>query len=266
MPRLFWYSRFPVLPGHLLFKGVAALGVALLLAGGSLVGATGAAHASGSCPNPDPTYWIHTATSANTSGNATDLSEYGCFSGLLFVQANWNPGGVYTGFDPHPVGVGLGHLDGVWAIVNEDGAPMPLGAAFTVYDVPYSVFPTDPHAFFFQQATSGSYLTYLDNPELNGNPSAQLMVTPDFGYFEGVVDPHQIGIWYDSAAGRWTIYNEDRAPIPVGAVFNVLVVHQTGLFTNAFTQVATTSNTSGDSTCINSPLSNQNPYAYIFVT
>ncbi len=37
MPRLFWYSRFPVLPGHLLFKGVAALGVALLLAGGSLV-------------------------------------------------------------------------------------------------------------------------------------------------------------------------------------------------------------------------------------
>ena len=91
------------------------------------------------------------------------------------------------------------------------------------------------------------------------------MVTPNYQY--GAVDPHQIGIWYDAGAGRWTIYNEDLAPIPVGATFNVLVVPQRGLFPNAFTRVATSANTSGDSTCINNVLANQSPTTtYLFVT
>jgi hypothetical protein len=264
------------LSSRLRLRGAAVLGVALLLAGGSLASPMGAAHAA-ECVYYPPVSFVHTATSGNTQGNATALDEdFGdavdCVAGNpVFVQAKWNAGGVLT-FDTHPIGVwfnpGLG-----WAIENEDGAPMPLGASFNVYMTSEFGAAGSPSAssIFLDTVTTGQYITYLDDPTLNGNPSAQLMVTQDFdinGYMgaPSIANPHQIGIWYDATAGKWTIYNEDRAPIPVGAEFNVMVVNQTGLFPNAFTQGATSSNTSGDSTCINNPLTNQNPSASLFVT
>ena len=38
----------------------------------------------------------------------------------------------------------------------------------------------------------------------------------------GVYNGHHTGVWYVSN-GRWAIYNEDRAPMPPSAAFNVLV-------------------------------------------
>jgi hypothetical protein len=255
-----------------LCRGAATLGMALLIVGGSLVSTPHVAHAS-SCPYYPPVYMVHTSTSGNTYGDYTLLGQppvYGCvFGNPVFVQANYNPGGVYTGFDTHPIGVwfdpGLG-----WTIANEDGAPMPVGASFNVYMTSEFGAAGSPSAssIFLDTATTGQYITYLSDPTLNGNPSAQLMVTQDFnvdGYMgPSIANPHQIGIWYDPFVHQWTIYNEDRSPIPVGAEFNVMVLKPSGLFPNAFTQTATTSNTSLDSTCINSILSNQNPNAYIF--
>ena len=35
----------------------------------------------------------------------------------------------------------------------------------------------------------------------------------------GVINNHTVGVWYDSTAGQWVIYNVDQAPMPVGAQF-----------------------------------------------
>src|SRR5690242_2663456 len=92
----------PTVGRHLLRVG-AAISVALLIAGGSVFGATHAAKASGGghCSATGPIGpFVHRATSANTFGYYTILDDpqavpvAGC-SGqyLLFVTQNWNPGG-----------------------------------------------------------------------------------------------------------------------------------------------------------------------------
>ena len=245
------------------------VGVALLLACGSFFGRARPAYASG-CNTGGPTMFVHTATSANTVGDYTFFTEYqDCSYAGVFVTANWNPGGVYKGFDNHPVGVWFSPTH-EWAIINEDGAPMPIGASFNVYMIsPMSQSP-NPYSMV-QTATpanvSGGYITFIDDQMLNNNPSAILMVTQDLSYggYSPIVNPHEIGIWYDSWIGKWAIYNEDKSQIPNGAQFNVMLLSQSGLFPDGFTQVATSSNTSGDSTCINNILSNSNPNALIFI-
>lgn len=65
--------------------------------------------------------------------------------------------------------------------------------------------------------------TVIDHPATNGAPNAILVVTPNFspGGKGGTYLNHPIGVWF--ADGRWAIFNQDRAPMPEGAAFNVLV-------------------------------------------
>jgi hypothetical protein len=66
-----------------------------------------------------------------------------------------------------------------------------------------------------------NYVTTIDHPLLNGNPAAVISVTQ---LWQGVYNRHQVTLWYDEAASRWTIYNEDQEPMPHGAKFNVQVL------------------------------------------
>lgn len=242
-------------------------GGALLLACGSFLSGARTAHASG-CNVGGPTMFVHTATSTNTIGDYTVLTEYNdCSYAWVYVTANWNPGGVYHGFDNHPVGVWFSPSY-AWTIINEDGAPMPIGASFNVYMV--SPMSQDPNPYTNVQSNkSTGYISFINDPKLNNNPSAILLVTQDLNpgsaQYNPIVNPHQIGIWYDSLIGEWTIYNEDKSPIPLGATFNYMLLPQSGLFPDGVTQVATSSNTSGDSTCLNTILSNSNPNALLFI-
>jgi hypothetical protein len=244
-----------------------AVGVALLLACGSFLSQVRTAHASG-CSWNGPTMFVHTATSTNTFGDYTVLTEDNeCSYAWIYATANWNPGGVYHGFDNHPIGVEFNESY-AWTIINEDGAPMPIGASFNVYII--SPMSHDPNPYTNVQVNkSSSYISFINDPMLNHNPSAILMVTQDLNpgssQYNPIVNPHEIGIWYDSWLGEWTIYNEDKSPIPNGATFNYMLLPQSGLFPDGFTQVATSSNTSGDSTCINNILTNGNPNAIIFI-
>jgi hypothetical protein len=61
----------------------------------------------------------------------------------------------------------------------------------------------------------------IDDPATNGNSSAIVMVTQ---LWTGVYNPHPVGVFY--TGGKWTIFNEDLAAMPVGAKFNVLVINQ----------------------------------------
>ncbi len=81
---------------------------------------------------------------------------------------------------------------------------------------------------FVHRATSesvSSNSTYLDNRLINGNPDAVLSVTQNWnpGGGDGTYNDHPVGVWYDEGAGRWAIFNQDRAPMPERAAFNVVV-------------------------------------------
>ncbi len=81
---------------------------------------------------------------------------------------------------------------------------------------------------FVHRATSqntSANSTYLDHPLTNGNPDAVLSVTQNWnpGGGAGTYNAHPFGVWYDGSAEKWAIANEDRAAMPGGAAFNVVV-------------------------------------------
>ena len=74
--------------------------------------------------------FIHKATAGNLNGFYTTITNPhtdGNPGALLFVAHNWNQD---TMSETHPVGVF--YSSGHWAIYHEDGAAMPVGAAFNV--------------------------------------------------------------------------------------------------------------------------------------
>ncbi len=81
---------------------------------------------------------------------------------------------------------------------------------------------------FVHRATSenvSANSSYIDDPSTNGNPDAVLTVTQNWnpGGDGGTYNAHPIGVWYDASAEKWAIANEDRAAMPEGAAFNVVV-------------------------------------------
>lgn len=67
--------------------------------------------------------------------------------------------------------------------------------------------------------------TYLDIPAANSNPDARITITQNWnpGGEDGVYNEHPVGVWYDTAEEQWAIFNQDRATMPEGASFNVVV-------------------------------------------
>ncbi len=242
------------------------VGLAVLLALGSLFSLAPPALAGGS----GAIIYTHTATSANTQENFTLLDNAVTNNNpnaLVEVTANWNPNGTYTGFDTHQVGVWYDSSAAKWGIFNEGGASMPLGAAFNVY-----ALPSSSAGVFVQTVTSANtsgYITFLNSAGLNGNPSASFLVTQNWnpgGGGVGIYHTHAIGVWYDTSVGEWTIYNEDISSLPSGASFNIVTI--TGV-TDQVTQVASSSNIVGDSTCLSESSSdhwNTNPNSVLFIT
>jgi hypothetical protein len=257
MLRLFRSTFASFLSGRLRLRRVAALGVALLLAGGSLVSASHTAHASGG----GGLLYVHTATSANIGGASTLLDNDVTNNNpdaLIFVTADWTFAGAV---DDHPLGVWYDAFESKWAIFNEDLAPMPVGSAFNVYAF------SEQNASAFQLTattanTHGNY-AYLNNPTLGGNIYAKLLVTQDWSPND-IYNPHNIAIRNDSARVEWGIYNPDGAAIPLGATFNLIDI--TSLSSSAIFQVAVSSNTIDAFTCINNAATNNNLSAMLLIT
>jgi hypothetical protein len=232
-------SRRRLAPARL--AGASSLVLLLLLFG--LFSPARPAHASGG------DIFVQTATAANTAGDSTMLDDpllNNNPNAVISVTANWNPyGGASTGFDNHQVGVWYDSWEGRWGIFNEDGTSMPVGAAFNVDG-------TSPFSPFVQTATpanTSGYISYLNAAGLNDNPSASLWVTQNWdpGGQGGVYNPHAVGVWYNPWIGQWSVYNEDRSSIPMGASFNIFYESRQA---NSTIVVATASNTFGDSVCI----------------
>ena len=124
---------------------------------------------------------------------------------------------------------------------------------------------------FVWLATSGSISadsTIINNGATNGQRKDLLFVTPNLT--PGGIDPcpcvltaqPPVGVWYDGT--KWAVFNENSSSMGTLWSFNVLVVPRASKF--AFVQKATTSNTIGNRTLLNSRLLNGKPNALVLVT
>lgn len=195
-------------------------------------------------------YCTHVTTISNTFDSSTDVS---CLSHLilgntqylLFVTPNWNPNGITAAaFDSHPLGVWYDSAAGSWAIYNEDGAHMPLGAAFNIFTLPNNQVDS-PGGFIHIATTANSAgnSTVINNALTNNLPNQGLLVEHNWSA-STVLDPHPLGVEY--ANGQWRIIHEDGTPIPAGAAYNVFA--NTDFISR---HTATAANSSGDWTDMN---------------
>ncbi len=217
-------------------------------------------------------HFVWTASSSNTSGDTSFIANGATNAqpgDLLFVTPNWNASGLCgCAYEPHAIGVWYDSGNKEWGVFREDAGTMPAGEAYNVLVVPAS--QAGRSAFVQTSAaanTTGDY-TLINSPLTNGNPSAQLQVTQDWnpGGAGGKYNPHNVGVWYDSAAGKWGVFNEDRAAMPVGVSFNVLVGAAPSNGGSSMLLKAASSNTSGDTTYISNPQTTGNPNNVTFVT
>jgi hypothetical protein len=172
---------------------------------------------------PEWKVYRHTATASDIVGDYTVIDN---------PVTNNNPDAAvevtqeFTSlYNPHEVGAF--YTGSRWAIFNEDGAAMPVGASFdlsvgqalkTSYQQVYAHTATASN-------TSGS-ISYL-TASVFTNPGILPRVTQAWnsgGACGCVFNPHAVGLWYDPGAGRWSIYNVDVTPIPLGAKFFISTI------------------------------------------
>ncbi len=122
-------------------------------------------------------------------------------------------------------------------------------------------------ASFTHRATDknsrGDY-TYISDPSINGDPDAIVLVspTPDQENLGTASYEHNIGVWYEGGARKWAIFNQDRAAVPAGATFEVVVPRASAKFVHHAGLV----NTAGNYTYLDDRLTNGEPDAVLSVT
>lgn len=189
---------------------------------------------------PDGKVFVHRAGSGNVVDNSTYIDApliNGDPDAVLSVTPNWNPGGEGGTYNDHPVGVWYDANREKWAIFNQDRVSMPEGAAFNVA-IAQKPAETDSAVL---RATPENIVedgAYIDRSFANGKPEAVLLATPNWNPSGegGIYNDHPVGIRYDADSEQWMVYNEDGAPMPEGAAFNVTEYAATGTAADAAKQ------------------------------
>lgn len=135
-----------------------------------------------------------------------------------------------------------------------------LGLVLSFFGVAITAADTDIVVHQTSAPNIDGHLTVVDDPSLNGQPDRLLFVTQRFGTY----NPHEVGVWYDQDRQRWTIYNEDAAPMPPDTQFNVLAVDPGSPY--AFTHRVTPGNVEEYFTTISHPSLDHNPGAMVLTT
>ncbi len=173
--------------------------------------------------------FVHRATDGNSRGDYTILSDpriNGDPDAVVLVVPVPDRGSAGDEAYDHNIGVWYVPEKNKWAIFNQDMAAVTAEATFEV------VIPQADEGFVHRAEpadTSGNG-TYIDDPLLNGKPDAEVSVAQNWnpGGGVGVYNSHPVGVRYDEDAGQWVVYNEDGAPMPEGAAFNVAVSGEAG--------------------------------------
>ncbi len=209
--------------------------------------------------------FVHTATPSNIIFNWTIIDHpliNADPNAIIFVTQNWNPGGEGEIYNNHNIGVWYDDVTERWAIFNQNESLMPQGAAFNV------LIPDADLSVFVHTASAANIIenyTEIDNPLSNNNSDALVFITQNWnpGNIGGTYNDHPVGVWYDSLAQKWAVFNEDGADMPEDAAFNVLISDETS---SEFVHTATLGNSFENWTMIDHPHANNNPAATLFVT
>jgi hypothetical protein len=229
-----------------------------------LLGIAGAIGLASASPSKAVAIYSTLSTGANTVSNWTYLRPDPNPNQIYMITPNGTPNGFNAVNDIHPTGVWFNNGTHNWAIFNQDLAAMPLGTGFNVWS-PQAAGNVYTH-FATAANIQGNY-TYLNHPYANNSPYALIWVTSNWnpnGRANGVYNNHNIGVWYDSRVGRWAVFNQDLAPMPVNAAFNVVIEHGPQ-YPHRFV-VRNLSSVSVNRIYIDSAYSNAYPYAQIFLT
>jgi hypothetical protein len=187
--------------------------------------------------------------------------------------------GVVFGGRPEWLTSGSGDTEGTMSAKTGEAATSKGAALETPADAQYanSEEATNPNqnanapannTVFTHTATDansrGDY-TYISHPAIDGDPDAVVLVAEgtDRGNARGASYDHNIGVWYEGAnEKKWAIFNQDRAAIPAGATFEVIIPPAS----ETFVHYATLDNTEGNSTYLDNLLTNGEPDALLTVT
>lgn len=178
------------------------------------------------------TVFVHTVTEDNRPDDFTQFTviDHPLLNGdsdaseILIVTPNWT--GVYNNKE---IGVYYDPTLARWTIFNQDASVMPIGMAFNVQIVRDADTGTRHGASTANTVSTSK--TLIDNIFLNGNPSVQFLVTPNWSY-GGVYNDHPIGVEYDWGTFQWAIVNLDGAAMPEGAGFNILVTQNGDVYSD----------------------------------
>jgi len=151
----------------------------------------------------------------------------------------------------------------VCVLASQPGA----GQAPAAAQAPASGIINAPGQAYIHVSTGSSIcgdFTYLENPALNGQPARALLATENvapYGLEASSLD-HPQGVWYDSSAHRWALYNDDQMAMTLGRGWNVFIPPSD---TTLIPHDSTALNSTGALTDIDGALFNGDPSAIVFV-
>jgi hypothetical protein len=178
-------------------------------------------------PKASKSVFVVRATKSSAHGDRVLISSAltnGKPSASIQVTQDFNPGGTARGtYNPNVAGVRYYPSVKRWAIFNEDGKAIPLGAAFNV--------------LVGQAASNGGRTALLtttsknrvgvsvniSNPETTGNPNNVTFVTDNFNPDGkgGTTSAHPAAV--DYGAPQEAVFNEDLISPPLRSAYNLLI-------------------------------------------
>jgi hypothetical protein len=202
-------------------------------------------------------YFVHRSDSSNSVPNLTYFDNpiiNNDPAAFIFAIHNWNPLG--SGTVVYNKRLGVYYYNTVWSIFDEDGTPVPAGVYFNV-----AIAPKTDSVFLHATTPSNitSNYTIIDNPLLNGNANAKILLQPRYitSY-----NNKTVGLWYNGS--KWTIFNEDGSQMDTLKDFNVWLLNDNMSFTH--TVDSASMSYSAVYSIIDNPLTNNNPDANILIT
>jgi hypothetical protein len=154
-----------------------------------------------------------------------------------------------------------------WYLFSEDtGFDITPGMRFNV------TVPGSDSSVFVHVASAGTipigldHVSEIDHAAINNQPDALVFVTQNWDPPEGttVYNNHVAGVYY--TGGRWRIFNEDIASMPVGAAFNVMAAPIGSPDAFRHTVIAGVNSDGNSITGLSHPLLDANPCAVLQAT
>ena len=216
-----------------------------------------------SLPAAAQTAFRATSAPANTSGSLMTIDHPALNNKPRvkpLVTQFWD--GVYNA---HPVGVLYNPAIAKWMLVNEDGADIPANAKFNI------LIAKGTRTVLASAANSSSNVTMFTTAK--GNPNALLLATHVANpliTLPPTYSPRYHGVFFVPAAStygnQWSIIAEDEDNIEaIGFHVADVTKLKNGSNPGAFSLTTNGANISANSAIIDSPLTNDNPNAFVYI-